>query len=61
MDLLLNMNQTQYGKSIGYEDAYREGYAAKYEEWLVRTNPYPEDTEEFRGYEDGYCEAVLFS
>lgn len=55
------MDHEQYGKSVGYNMAYSEGYAAKYREWPNRTNPYQPDTPEWEGYEDGYCEAVAFS
>jgi hypothetical protein len=53
--------ETERGLSVGYEEAYIEGYAAKYHEWQRRDNPYPEGTPEHEGYYDGYAEAIIFS
>lgn len=53
--------EQRYGKSVGYDMAYSEGYAAKYNEWPCRVNPYKPGSVEWDGYEEGYCEAVTFS
>lgn len=56
-----SMTESQYGKSVGYNQAYAEGCACKYEEWTNRGNPYPEGSPEREGYYDGYSEAVSFA
>lgn len=53
--------QRLYGKSMGYDQAYNEGYKAKYEQWNNRENPYIENTPEANGFDYGYAEAVAFS
>ncbi|HMT21518.1 MAG TPA: hypothetical protein PKE20_09795 [Promineifilum sp.] len=49
------------GQAVGYNDAYREGYAAKYDRWFDRSNPYAEGTIERDGFDDGYAEAVAMA
>jgi hypothetical protein len=55
------MQETDRGKSVGYEQAYKEGYSAKYHEWNNRENPYKEGTPEYEGFFDGYAEATSFA
>ena len=55
------VEETDRGKATTYDEAYSEGYAAKYNEWSTRVNPYPEGTPQHEGYEDGYAEAVIFA
>ena len=55
------MSESERGKSVGYDQAYQEGYAAKYDEWLNRESPYPPGSEEDNGFADGYNEAVAFA
>lgn len=55
------IEESDRGKSVGYDQAYSEGYAAKYDEWSNRTNPYPQGTEEHEGFYDGYGEAIIFA
>jgi hypothetical protein len=57
----MRKQEADRGKSVGYDEAYSEGYAAKYDEWSTRANPYPVGTPEHEGYEDGYAEAVIFA
>lgn len=49
------------GTARNRDEAYTEGYAAKYNEWLDRSNPYPEGDERHDGFDDGYAEAVAFA
>lgn len=55
------MEEIQRGTATSYEDAYTEGYSAKYNQWHNRENPYASGTPEYEGFEDGYLEAVIFN
>lgn len=54
------ITEADRGKAKDYDQAYSEGYAAKYQEWSNRENPYPEDSTQERGFDDGYAEACNF-
>lgn len=43
------------------DDAYSEGYAAKYHDLLDKSNPYELGSDLHDAFEDGYAEAVIFS
>ncbi len=55
------MSEDRRGKSVGYGDAYLEGYSCKYDQWSNREVPYEEGTEEYNGFVDGYNEACTFA
>ncbi len=55
------MSEERRGKSVGRDQAYVEGYAAKYDEWVNRDNPYREGTVEHDAFNEGYAEAVAFA
>lgn len=49
------------GQATTRDNAYSEGYAAKYHELPERGSPYPEGSELSEAYLDGYAEAVTFA
>lgn len=55
------LTEADRGKSTTEDGAYSEGYAAKYQEWNNRDNPYPEDTPLHDAFDNGYAEAVAFT
>jgi hypothetical protein len=57
------VKEIYYGKSIGEDEAFQEGYCSKYHQWTSehRENPYPEGSAEWLGWENGYADAASWA
>lgn len=57
----MEIDESKRGTSVGWYEAYNEGYCAKYLEWINRENPYLAGTDEHEGFACGYFDAVAFA
>lgn len=54
------ITEADRGKATNADDAYREGYAAKYDGWTNRENPYVDEVLA-EAFSEGMAEACAFA